>query len=332
MPNTSLEEVSKSTRVNAQRLKGTQILTSDEAKWSSLLVLETENGPVMEDLKTLPTSDPMVVMVLGPGGPIEYRDSAGWKREVYEDGTGCVVAGDTEMRIRWNLPSRQPLRMAHIFLPWSTAQRVALELADSDIAHNKSVLEQPHMDQPALRGTVQTLLTAVRSGAPDFFAQTAAQWLALQLLIRDHLSNALPIPHRRVADFRLERVLQYMEANVSEPLSLDVLAREAGISRFHFIGLFRRALGTTPHKHLLELRADVAASMLATGDRSVIEIALACGFQSSSHFASVFKNKYREPPTAYRLRHRQEAITGDARLPGVRFDKLRRSFDDLSSL
>ena len=108
-----------------------------------------------------------------------------------------------------------------------------------------------------------------------------------------------------------------MEANVSEPLSLDVLAREAGISRFYFIGLFRKALGTTSHKHLLELRTDGAASMLATGDHSVIEIALACGFQSSSHFAPVFKNKYREPPTSCRLRHRQDTVTGNTRALGV---------------
>ncbi len=302
MTNSCSEQISERTRAASEQLLGATILSSDDAVWSSLHVRVTETGPVIDNLQTLPTPDPMVIMVLGSGGPIEYLNGGSWKKEIYGDGTGCVVAGGGGMRARWHLPSRKPLRIAHVYVPYATAQRVALELSDSSIGYTETIVERPYLDQRSISNTVHTVISAIESGAPDFFAQTAAQWLALQLLVPDSKLNVSQLSADRTSDFRLERVLQYMEANLSEPLSLEVLAREAGISRFHFIGLFRRALGTTPHKHLLDLRLQVAASMLLKGDKGVLEVALACGFQSSSHFAAVFKQKFHASPTTYKRR------------------------------
>ncbi len=296
------ETISEKTTAAGAMLRGKQLHSSETVAWKSLHMRVIEATPVMDELETMPTPDPMVLLVMGLGGHVEYVQNGNWRGTTYGDGTGCVVAGDNAMRLRWNLPSRKPLTIAHVYIPRATATRVASELAEAGIAHNQEISDRGYLDQDSINSSVRALIPAIQAGAPEFFAQIAAQWLALQLLVPTPGDAFPPKGGQKPSDFRLARVLEYMEANLAEPLSLEVLAREAGISRFHFIGLFRRSLGMTPHKHLLKLRTEIASSMLLQKDKGILEIALACGFQSSSHFAAVFKQHYAESPTAYRLR------------------------------
>jgi AraC family transcriptional regulator len=194
------------------------------------------------------------------------------------------------------------LKLAYAYIPQSTVERVAAELSEAGITHRDTIADIPYFERPAVSSTIKALFSSMKEGASEFFAQTAAQWLALQFLVSTSSSVETSLNSQTLTDARIERVLEYMEAKLSEPLSLDALAREAGVSKFHFIGLFRRALGTTPHKHLLTLRRELAASMLLEGSRSVLDIGLACGFQSPSHFAAIFKQAYGESPSSYRVR------------------------------
>jgi AraC family transcriptional regulator len=96
------------------------------------------------------------------------------------------------------------------------------------------------------------VISAIQAGLPDFCAQSAAQWIAAHLLLgrsansRWHQSLA----HDEIPDRRIVRVLEYMEAHLGEHLSLDVLAAEAAVSKFHFASLFSKSVGATPHRHV----------------------------------------------------------------------------------
>lgn len=98
----------------------------------------------------------------------------------------------------------------------------------------------------------------------------------------------------------LLRAKDLADARYTEPLTVEDLARAAGLSRAHFSREFRRAFGESPHAYLLTRRLERAAALLRTTDRSVADICLSVGLQSIGSFTSSFTRTYGVPPTAYR--------------------------------
>jgi AraC-like DNA-binding protein len=98
----------------------------------------------------------------------------------------------------------------------------------------------------------------------------------------------------------LVRAKDLADARYFERLTVDDLARAAGLSRAHFSREFRRAFGESPHVYLLTRRLERAASMLRTTDRSVADICIAVGLDSIGSFTTSFTRMFGRPPTAYR--------------------------------
>jgi AraC family transcriptional regulator len=100
--------------------------------------------------------------------------------------------------------------------------------------------------------------------------------------------------------WRLKRAIDYFEAQIGKPVSLAAVAASAGLTRMHFAAQFRAATGLSPHEYLLRLRIERAQGMLAETGMSLVDIALSVGFQTQSHFTSVFKRYAGQPPRAWR--------------------------------
>ena len=100
----------------------------------------------------------------------------------------------------------------------------------------------------------------------------------------------------------LLRAKDLADARYFEPLSVDDLARAAGLSRAHFSREFRRTFGESPHAYLLTRRLERAAALLRSTDRSVMEICLSVGLQSVGSFTTSFTRTYGVSPTIYRAR------------------------------
>ena len=91
----------------------------------------------------------------------------------------------------------------------------------------------------------------------------------------------------------------WIEANAAEPLDLEAIARHAGLSPFHFLRLFGRVLGVTPHQYLVRTRLRRAARLLAEGDLPVTEVALEVGFADLSNFVRTFRRAAGVPPARF---------------------------------
>ena len=98
----------------------------------------------------------------------------------------------------------------------------------------------------------------------------------------------------------LLRARDLVDARYAEPLDVDDLAREAGLSRAHFSAEFRRAFGETPHAYLLTRRLERAAALLRTTDHSVTDICMSVGLSSLGSFTTSFRRLFGLTPTAYR--------------------------------
>lgn len=126
----------------------------------------------------------------------------------------------------------------------------------------------------------QMVYNAVREGS-------AAQRVSLQS--RHGMRNA-----------RMVRAIALMEENIEDPLSPADIAEELGISTRQLERLFGRYLNSTPKHYFMEMRLLRARNLLVQSERSITEIAMACGFRSNSHFSKVFRAQYGTSPVSHR--------------------------------
>ncbi|PYF08185.1 AraC family transcriptional regulator with amidase-like domain [Rhodobacter viridis] len=126
----------------------------------------------------------------------------------------------------------------------------------------------------------QMVYNAVREG-------TAAQRVSLQSrhgMRNDHMSRAIAL----------------MEAQIEEPMTPFELADRLGISTRQLERLFGKYLNTSPKRYMMEMRLHRARNLIVQTEQSISEIAMACGFTSTSHFSKVFRARYGVAPISHR--------------------------------
>jgi AraC family transcriptional regulator len=92
----------------------------------------------------------------------------------------------------------------------------------------------------------------------------------------------------------------WLEQHAHQPVDLDAVSQEAGLSPFHFLRLFARVLGVTPHQYLVRCRLRHAARLLADPERSVTDVAFDVGFADLSNFVRTFRRAAGVSPRAFR--------------------------------
>lgn len=101
---------------------------------------------------------------------------------------------------------------------------------------------------------------------------------------------------------KLRRIEHFIGGHMSEELSLEILAAEAGLSPFHFSRVFKRTTGMTPLQFVTRERIARAQQLIRETSRSLIDIGLEVGYSSPSHFAQVFRRQVGVTPTGFRSR------------------------------
>ncbi|MBB3424524.1 AraC family transcriptional regulator [Rhizobium sp. BK312] len=99
---------------------------------------------------------------------------------------------------------------------------------------------------------------------------------------------------------QLQRVLEYIEQNLSRDLSLNELATIAGVSKTIFVYRFKNSMKETPHRYLIRARVRRGQELLVRSKMPIADIAVICGFADHAHFTSVFKRIMGNTPSAYR--------------------------------
>ena len=113
---------------------------------------------------------------------------------------------------------------------------------------------------------------------------------------------------------RARRILLELE---EEPRTIREIARESGISTFHFIRQFEALFGLTPHQIRMRARMDRAKLLLASGERSVTEVCMEVGMSSVGSFSDLFLKRLKTSPSEYKRRARTMIV-----VPGTLPDKL----------
>jgi AraC family transcriptional regulator len=278
-----------------QHLKASMTACSWSAGWRSLLLRAYVDPPVVDELRTPPTADHLIVLVTGGSCDIEARYRNGWQRAHYEAGCIGMTAPRQEVALRWR--GETPHSTLQLHLPDAMLRRVWVECSDRDPTRFES-LDRLGRTDPVIQSVMLSLAAALEAGAPELYAETAAEFLATHLLVR--YAGLAASTKRR--DFRMERVEEYMRAHLCESVSLEAMANHAGLSRFQFLRAFKKAHGETPMKRLTRLRMEHAKRLLCSTANSITDLAFQCGYENPSHFASAFRRWTGTSPSDYRGR------------------------------
>ncbi len=152
--------------------------------------------------------------------------------------------------------------------------------------------------------SLDLMLKVIAADHGEDLANTVADQLIYSTIRTDQDTQRLSIPTRiGVRHPKLSQVIQMMEGNIEDPMSPSDLAEEVGMSTRQLERLFRRYLNRSPKRYYMELRLQKARNLLMQTDMSVINVALACGFASPSHFSKCYRSHYNTTP--YRERGTQ---------------------------
>ena len=104
----------------------------------------------------------------------------------------------------------------------------------------------------------------------------------------------------RFTSAHYHRVLAYIRSQLDQTITVDALAREAGMSPSHFSRVFKETVGSTPMQYILAYRIEQAMRMMADATQSLGTIAFACGFSDQAHFSRSFKQVTGQSPKDFR--------------------------------
>lgn len=156
--------------------------------------------------------------------------------------------------------------------------------------------------------SIDLMLKIVADGFGEELANAVADQLIYNSIRTDQDSQRLSTPARiGVRHPKLAQVIQIMEKNIEEPISPATLARDVDMSTRQLERLFRRYLNRSPKRYYMELRLQKARNLLMQTDMSIINVALASGFTSPSHFSKCYRARYDTTPYRERGSHAERA-------------------------
>ncbi|MFV1531162.1 MULTISPECIES: GlxA family transcriptional regulator [unclassified Phaeobacter] len=189
---------------------------------------------------------------------------------------------------------------------WENADSFNEEFDEVELTKSVFVIDGNRMSTAGGTSSIDLMLKLIANDHGEDIANSVADQLIYSSIRTDQDTQRLSIPTRiGVRHPKLSMVIQMMEANIEEPISPSILAQNVGMSTRQLERLFRRYLNRSPKRYYMELRLQKARNLLMQTDMSVINVALACGFASPSHFSKCYRAHYDTTP--YRERGSKSA-------------------------
>lgn len=94
--------------------------------------------------------------------------------------------------------------------------------------------------------------------------------------------------------------IDYIEAHLTEEVNLDIVANAVHYSKYHLHRMFTNIVGLTIHDYVQRRKLTVAAELLVSSDKPILDIALIAGYKSQQAFTNIFTAMYKQPPNKYR--------------------------------
>ncbi|MCP1168027.1 GlxA family transcriptional regulator [Limimaricola litoreus] len=180
---------------------------------------------------------------------------------------------------------------------WENQDSFAEEFEEVELTRSVFVIDGNRITTAGGTASIDLMLKIIADDHGEDLANAVADQLIYSTIRTDRDTQRLSTPMRMgVRHPRLAQVIKAMEQAIEEPISPAILAERAGMSTRQLERLFRRYLDRSPKRYYMELRLSRARNLLMQTDMSVINVALACGFASPSHFSKCYRAHYQTTP------------------------------------
>lgn len=187
---------------------------------------------------------------------------------------------------------------------WENHDSFLEEFEEVELTKSVFVVDGNRMTTAGGTSSIDLMLKIIADDHGERLANEVADQLIYSSIRTDQDTQRLSVPTRiGVRHPKLSQVIQMMESNIEEPISPSTLARDVGMSTRQLERLFRRYLNRSPKRYYMELRLQKARNLLMQTDMTVINVALACGFASPSHFSKCYRAHYNTTPYRERGTH-----------------------------
>ncbi|MDQ7807494.1 AraC family transcriptional regulator [Amycolatopsis sp. A133] len=267
----------------------------------SLIVEKHASGANGDLLRCRPSGSWLAIIALLRGAcRIEGQDRRGRRGVTLLTGEICRVAPSAQVRLRRTPPDYPPFEVAYIWLSVEVLHEVAGKCPETTFRDPAELHTLQEFDSH-VASMAPVLLHDQDAAADDCRANIAAHYLATHLLYPRRIVAAR---EGNLTSEQLSAVTGYMLEHLSSGVTLDQLAEQAGVSRYHFIRQFAATTGKTPMKYLAELRIDAARHRLTADSEPISRVGRRCGFPNPDNFARTFRKHVGCTPSQYRMRTR----------------------------
>ncbi len=275
---------------------------SDEYGWASLYASVQREAPYEDAFAAV--DDHLLILHLD--GPVTVHRQLNHKEtsRVIPPGGMFTMPGGMDFAVRLG----GTLQTLHVYLRQSLVEDVAAEITPGDPSRVELIPIFGDGDQ-----LIERLMLGIRDVLENWDPSATAyvDYLVRAIaarLIREHSSISAPpntaYLRAKMGRGQLAKAIDFMEANLDRSIDLTAIASAAGSSPSHFARQFRTAVGITPHRYLMQLRAERAKRLLTETGQPVAEIAFSCGFANQEHLTRLFKRFCGATPAAYRKARR----------------------------
>jgi AraC family transcriptional regulator len=201
---------------------------------------------------------------------------------------------------------QDPVDVCHIYLSEKILANVAVDVVGRSMTE-VTLRDILSFEDPIITRLVEAFQhEAVTGGVGGaIYAEAVGTQLAVHLL-RNYaeIQFRRQAPGRRLSPEQQKRTLEYIERHLDQSLTLDEIAREAGLGTWTFGRMFRETFGRPPHAYITERRVERAEIFLHRGVMTIKEIAYACGFADQAHMTRVFRAMRNATPGSLRMIHK----------------------------
>ena len=231
-------------------------------------------------------------------GPVRYRwTTDGITRTgIAEPGTLFLCPRGSRDRVEWDGPTDRVMV--------SIEHAIITNALEETAGHNDVELQQSfEMRDRHIASLILALRADSEDGSPagHLYGESLVTALAVYLQKRNAVFRPRTTQFRGgMPTVRLKRVLEFIEANLGEDISLSALAGVASMGPHYFSDLFKQSTGLSPHQYVLRRKMERAKEHLQNLRISVVEVSAILGFADQSYFTKVFRRAVGATPTEFR--------------------------------
>lgn len=263
-------------------------------------VVAASNGlTITPDLRLEDAAMLDILFVVAGGNPATFRDQATLNRlRRLSHGKLAIggISGGAYILARAGL-----LHGYRCTLHWEHAESFREEFPGLDLRHSLYEIDRDRLTCSGGTAPLDLLHELIARDHGATLARRVSDWF-LQTRIRAGAEPDRMTPGQRlgVGNPALRKVLAAIEAETDAPLSLRQLAAMAGLSVRQLERLFHSHLGVAPRTYCRRVRLDRARLLLRQTSLSVLDVAVACGFSSASHFSRTYRAAFGHSPVRER--------------------------------